>query len=174
MHWTYPISLDMGPGHLLHPPLLLTSGGHHWRPVQTCSLEDLTPPPTQVLITSGGHWSGRYTSYWNAVFFTVRNEVAKVMFLHLSVILFMGRGLWFCSRGGVCLSACWDTTPSPQEQTPPPEQTATAADGTHPTGIHSSLSVYLLFLWKATWLLRPQCVVHWLTVKGCRVPTFPQ
>ena len=25
-------------------PLLLTSGDHHWRPGQTCSLEDLAPP----------------------------------------------------------------------------------------------------------------------------------
>ena len=31
------ITGDMGPT----PSLLLTSGGHHWRPVQTCSLEDL-------------------------------------------------------------------------------------------------------------------------------------
>ena len=30
-------------------PLLVKSGGHHWRPVQTCSLED---PP---VLTSGGH-----------------------------------------------------------------------------------------------------------------------
>ena len=60
-------------------------------------------------------------------FTTGRNEVvAKVIFLHLSVILFTG--------GGVCLSACWDTIPhppgadtspsrqppSPPEQTPPP------------------------------------------------------
>ena len=58
------------------------------------------------------------------------------MFLHLSVILFTG--------GGVCLSACWDAPP--REQTPPPpweqippEQTATVADGTHPTGMHSWL-----------------------------------
>ena len=36
---------------------------------------------------------------------TVCNEVAKVMFLHLSVILSTG--------GGICLSACWDTTPPP-------------------------------------------------------------
>ena len=41
--------------------------------------------------------------------FTGGNEVvAKVIFLHLFVILF---------TGGVCLSACWDTTPP--EQTPP-------------------------------------------------------
>ena len=57
--------------------------------------------------------------------FTVRNEVTKVMFLYLSV----------CPRGwgggrGVCLSACWDTTPqeqAPQEQTPT-EQTPPRAD----------------------------------------------
>ena len=54
--------------------------------------------------------------------------------------------------GGVCLSACWDTTP-PREahthtlgkHTPPGKhthtlpswETAAAADGTHPTGMHS-------------------------------------
>ena len=122
---------------------------------------------------------------------TVRNEVAKVMFLQASV----------CPQWGVCLSAWWDTSPradtpqeqthlpgnryippeqtshqsrhtprsrhppgadTPQEQTPPweqtpppleqtpprsrhtprskhtpPRETATAADGTHPTGMHS-------------------------------------
>ena len=83
---------------------------------------------------------------------TVRNEVAKVMFLQVCV----------CPRGGgVCLSACGDTTP-PREQTPPeqtsreqtPQQqtspgadppprgeTATAADGTHPTGMHSCFQI---------------------------------
>ena len=40
-------------------------------------------------------------------FITVSNEIAKVMFLHLSV----------CPQGGVCLGACWDST-SPPEQTP--------------------------------------------------------
>ena len=58
------------------------------------------------------------------------------MFLHLSI----------CPRGGgVCLNACWDTTPREQaphqSRYPPragtPGQTATVADGTHPTGIHS-------------------------------------
>ena len=39
---------------------LLTSGCHHWRPVQTCSLEDLPPP---VLTSSGGH---RNTYGWQA------------------------------------------------------------------------------------------------------------
>ena len=59
--------------------------------------------------------------------------------------------------GGVCLSACWDTTPlksrqlpradtppradHPKSRNPPPHpgrgEMATAADGTHPTGMHS-------------------------------------
>ena len=98
--------------------------------------------------------------------FTVRNEVAKVMFLQACV----------CPHGGgECLPQCMlgcppravtppgaDTTPQeqtpPWEQTPPeqtapgadtqsrhspgadtpplPRETATAADGTHPTGMH--------------------------------------
>ena len=69
------------------------------------------------------------------------------MFLYLSVILF--------HRGGGCLSQCMlGYTPSPgadippeltlppgadtpQGQTSPTQQTATAVDGTHPTGMHS-------------------------------------
>ena len=82
----------------------------------------------------------RECEYQSLVLVTVRNEVAKVMFLHLSAILFGG--------GGVCLSACWDATPrdqaappgpcttTPQDQAHPPPETATAADGT-PTGMHS-------------------------------------
>ena len=31
-------------------PLLVTSGGHYWRPVETCSLED----PPKPILTSGG------------------------------------------------------------------------------------------------------------------------
>ena len=60
MHW------DMGPTppppqdsrHVAYPslPLLLTSGGHHWRSVQTCSLVHLPPPPSPPLLTSSdGH-----------------------------------------------------------------------------------------------------------------------
>ena len=30
--------------------LLVTSGGNHWRPVQTCSFENLLPPPQQHLV----------------------------------------------------------------------------------------------------------------------------
>ena len=52
--------------------------------------------------------------------------MAKVIFLHLFVILF---------TGGVCLSACWDTTPlgpDPPEQTPPPQGAHIPRDHTPP------------------------------------------
>ena len=63
---------------------------------------------------------------------TGRNEVAKVMFLHLSVILFTG-------GGGFCLNTCWDTTPldqappgsRPPRSRPPPTRHPPRAD-THP------------------------------------------
>ena len=97
--------------------------------------------------------------------FTIRKEVAKVMFLHVSVILFTGEGV--CSRGvvsalrggsaprGWCLlpgcvcllrgvSAPGGSAPeggwypSMHWGRPTPRgEMATAKDGTHPTGMHS-------------------------------------
>ena len=64
--------------------------------------------------------------------FTVRNEVAKVMFLQVCVCPW-GRG-----------SASVHVGIPSREQTPP-QQTATAADGTHPTGMHSCLFCVLIF-----------------------------
>ena len=120
----------------------------------------LIPHAAMEDTTLGGYTIPKDTQVMKFII-TVRNEVAKVMFLQASV----------CPRGGggVCLSACWDTTlpeqtppradtpqradTPPQEQTPPPKSrppksrhpprsrpprdTATAADGTHPTGMHS-------------------------------------
>ena len=73
---------------------------------------------------------------------TVRNEVAKVMFLQACVCPHGG--------GGWCLPQCMlgypprantpqgaDTPPSHPGADTPPGETATAADGTHPTGMHS-------------------------------------
>ena len=69
--------LDIRP--MLYPYLLSTSGSHRWRPVETCSLEDLLPrlptPPTGTNIL---WWppkdvrlaSGRYASNWDAVLLT--------------------------------------------------------------------------------------------------------
>ena len=48
-------------------------------------------------------------SFVTFIYYRPQRSWAKVMFLQVCVILFTGRG--------VCLSACWDTTP--QEQTPP-------------------------------------------------------
>ena len=88
--------------------------------------------------------------YQSSMLFTVRNEVAKVMFLHVSVILSTGGvpgpgGAWF---GGV---------PGPSGYLlqggllggggvwRPPE-TATVAAGTHPTRMHScSFIVSIVF-----------------------------
>ena len=94
--------------------------------------------------------------------FTVRNEVAKVMFLHLSVSP-RGGGLPQCVLGYHPPGAGTHTPRSrpslgsrhtPLEQAPPPractlrsrhpsQQTAIVADGTHPTGMHSCVRVHL-------------------------------
>ena len=105
------------------------------------------------------------------MFITGRNEVvAKVIFLHLSVIHSVHRGVF--------LSACWDTTPPgpatppptpPGPATPPPLGPATPppnqaphprpgtppskltpayglrAAGTHPTGMHSCFFFFFFF-----------------------------
>ena len=47
--------------------------------------------------------------------------MAKVIFLHLSVIHSV-------HRGGVCLSACWDTTPPGSRPPTPPEQNPLRAE----------------------------------------------
>ena len=95
---------------------------------------------------------------------TVRNEVAKVMFSQVCVCppggcLVLGgawsRGvpgpgglLWegdVCSGGslvqgrGVCIPSCTEADT--------PQQMTTAADGTHPTGMHSCLDRLLRDLW---------------------------
>ena len=89
-------------------------------------------------------------------FYRPQRSWDKVMFLHVSVILF---------TGGVCLSACWDTPPWDQTRPPPgpdtprtrPTQDQTSigldppphpaavhagrygqqAGGTHPIGMHT-------------------------------------
>ena len=72
-----------------------------------------------------------------------QRSYGKVMFLHLSVILFTGGCV---SQHALGLTTHRQTYPSmhwgrhPPQQTypsqPPPGETATATDGTHPTGMH--------------------------------------
>ena len=66
----------------------------------------------------------------------------KVIFLHLSVILFTG-GVWqTLPPGSHCPQADTPLGRHPQLNTPLDRhtlKTATAADGKHPTGMHSSL-----------------------------------
>ena len=75
-------------------PLLVTDGGRHWKPVQTCSLEDLPPLMTSgghywrpvqllspsVLTSSGGNQSRWYAFYWNAFLLNteIKNEVVSI------------------------------------------------------------------------------------------------
>ena len=57
------------PGHHTCDPLLVTSGGHRWRSVQTCSFEDY--PHSPFLASGGRNSSGRYASYWNTFLLTL-------------------------------------------------------------------------------------------------------
>ena len=100
-------------------------------------------------------------SVWPLLPSDVRNEVAKVMFLHLCVCprgvawsrgvpgpngdLLLG-GAWsggFCSQGVPGPGGALDGGSAPGRWYPsmhwgrPPRQMATIADGTHPTGMHS-------------------------------------
>ena len=63
-HCTAPPT-PIPPRYQIWGPVVLTSGGHHLRPVQTCSFEDT---PLLPILTSGGQ-SGWYASYWNAFLF---------------------------------------------------------------------------------------------------------
>ena len=89
MYWTslYSPPQDIGHDPLAPVPLLVTSGDHHWRPVQTCSLDLIVQVP-MVLISGSYVWlaSEWCTSSRNAFLLPPAKEVwGKVMFLHLSV-----------------------------------------------------------------------------------------
>ena len=75
-HYTGPLSAALAhPGHGTsgpspHPPLLVTSGGHQWRCVQICSLQDPLHQCWHLEAIEAGtvSASGWYTSYWNSFF----------------------------------------------------------------------------------------------------------
>ena len=159
-HWEPQPPLVTSGGQVPQPPLV-TSGGQDWRPGEL--VEDSPPKEHLVAIEVTGtvSASGQYASYLNAFIFTICNKAAaKVMFLQVSVCPQRGlvsqhalqvvsqHALQQVSRGvlsqhalhvvsqhalqqvsrGCLLWGVMDTTQ---------KQTATVADGTHPTGMHS-------------------------------------
>ena len=88
MHWTSlyrPPSPTLTPDIRPSPTQLVTSGDHHWRSVQTCSLEK---PHTGTDIWWPKHvWleSGRYASSENAFFLF---KVVTIIFSLLSLLAF--------------------------------------------------------------------------------------
>ena len=66
--------------HLRTPPLVVTSGGQHWRPVQTCTIEDPQSDIWWWPLKNVQFASGRFASDWNAyslriVFFIPENII---------------------------------------------------------------------------------------------------
>ena len=55
------------PGHQTCLLLLWTSGSYYWRPVQTCSLENLPPPLHEYRHLVVATETCMVASYWNAV-----------------------------------------------------------------------------------------------------------
>ena len=126
-------------------------------------VKSLTPNTAQLKLSKGDLSCILRYILEQILLFTVRNEFAKVMFLQASVCPHGGRGggcLPQCMLGYQPWSRHppgADTHPeqtppeqTPPEQTPPradtpsgadipplPGDMATAADGTHPTGMHS-------------------------------------
>ena len=70
-HLHLPWTPDMRPTSS-HSSLLLTSCGYHWRPVQTCSLEELPHQYWHLVVATETHTLGKRAvpSYWNAFFLT--------------------------------------------------------------------------------------------------------
>ena len=99
--------------------------------------------------------SGWYTSYWNAFLFTTA----------IVAIPYVGPGHLFClvltqtqiciitvrisscgkvmfSLVSVCTQGVRCTTQAGRQPSPPPSEIPTAADGTHPTGMHSCITTF--------------------------------
>ena len=93
------------------------------------------------------------SNIWSVIsLITVRNEVAKVMFLQVSVCpqeggCLVSWGAW--SQGGTWSGGVPGPggfgIPACTEADPPRGETATAADGTHPTGMHSCFKLVCIF-----------------------------
>ena len=103
-------------------PLLLTSGGQDWRPVQTYSLEDIPS-----WLPSSGNWNNRYGQCKRTV------SILLECFLVTTHKQSLGQGNDFTS---VCHSIHRGGGVSPYGRHPPVEM-AIKAGGMHPTGMYS-------------------------------------
>ena len=66
-HNALDLTIEVPHRHQIWDPMLVTSGGHHWKPVQTCSFEDPTPISTDIWWLKHTQLaSGWYASYWKA------------------------------------------------------------------------------------------------------------
>ena len=113
-----------------------------------CAILGCTPMGILFMFAHYVHW--KMVAYHNVTPGTLRNFLCQLVAFrfHRGYIYRpqrnCGQGNIFAPvchsvhREGVCLSACWDTTP-PQEQTPPWEQTPPSSrhprGQTHPPGI---------------------------------------
>ena len=103
---------------------------------------------------------------WTSHYYSPQRSWGKVMFLQACVILFTG--------GGVCISACWDTTPlcsrhlpppgadTPPQSRQPPEQTHTPR--AHPLGADTPQQIMLgdtVNAWAVRILLECNLVGQW-------------
>ena len=124
-----------------------------------------------ILLESGANPDlqvGLYFTHFCLSIFTVRKRsCGKVLFLHLSVSHSVHRGVSAPVHAGIHTPLGRHPSPrqtplsrhplpgrhpllgrhplgrhSPRADTPPPQQTATAADATHPAGMHSCLGIY--------------------------------
>ena len=104
-------------------------------------------------------------------YYRSQRSCGKVMFSQVFVILFTGEGVWQTPLGRHPWADTLGQTPPEQtppgqtspRQTPPradtpPQQMATAADGTHPTGMHSCLFIL--------WATHPPSFVLCFYLKG--------
>ena len=128
------------PHSLPFPDIYRPQGKVMFSEASLCSQWGVRQSPASPRWTENSH-------YWHLVAVTAAvgtHPTGMHFYYHPQVgaRLCFHRRVWFCSHGGVCLSACWDTTPpgadTPQDQTSwdqtpprtrhPPEQTPPRAD----------------------------------------------
>ena len=103
IHGTHP--RPKHPRHQTWGPLLVTSGGNHWRPVQTCPCEGHPPKEWHLEVAAEACTvsSGCFASYWNA--FLLGKDLGFAMcYFYIITQFFLG---WDYPT-----STLWETSPN--------------------------------------------------------------